>query len=109
MSRNFDHRLQRLEQTTADVIDPPRDLSMWIIAFGLRSRCLIVDPFTGNFRPYLPNFSDPYWRNVAAWLNHFKAGAHVSAAQIVQEVIEYAEYERQIDEFRAAIQPQAED
>lgn len=104
--RNFDNRLARLEQTNTAAMDPPPGLDVWVINFGLRSRCLIVDQ-PGTFQPYLPDFPDLYWRNVATWLNHFKAQQCISAAQIIEEVREYeSTHKRPLDKIRSAAYPQ---
>lgn len=84
--RNFDNRLARLEQVNTAAMDPPTGLTAETIAFGLRSRCLIVD-LAGDFRPYLPDFPDPYWMNVTTWLNHFKGKMDVTADQLTEELL----------------------
>lgn len=110
MTGNHSRRISVLEcqarqQINPVLPDPPPGLCLEAIFFGWRARCFIID--NGHFRPYLPNFPDPYWKNATAWLNQFKAQNGVTADQLIEELLTYEpEHERAIDKARKAIHPE---
>lgn len=89
MKANLNGRLARLEQQySPQLMDPPEHMSIYVLAFGWESRCYIINQ-VGDFAATMPDFPDPFWRNVTAWLNQARRLEGMTALEFIERVMDH--------------------